>query len=199
MPVSPLPAEKPSQTIETPSGSKPVGKIEGRTATTAAEAIQTEFPEGILLGSKKFDHLSPPTRLPGELVDKVAQETLDKNQVSGELLSGLEAVASARLNPHFNRLLRSIAAEPRAEAPLLPEPEVYASGHVSIIFTLDRATIVGIEGEDLAQFRQTLERTNPEIASRLEGMPEDHLSFVTRQEEQTINQVVDSKLALMAT
>ena len=199
MAVSPVPAEIPSKPIQALSGPKPVGQTESRTASTAAEALTTEFPEGILLGSKKIDQLSPPTRLPGELVDAIAKETLDKNQVSGELSFGLEAVASARLNPRFNRLLRSFASEPRAEAPLLPEPEVCASGHVSIIFTQDRATIVGLEGEDPVQFQQNLERTHPEIALRLKAMPKDHLSFVIRKEEQTIIQAVDSKLALMAT
>lgn len=204
MPISSLSGQPIPEPIQTPSIPKSVSKAESR-MTSVSAAINAEASEGVLLGSKNIELLSSsllPRKASVEAVTSEARRVLLKNQVSEEVTGGLEAVASARLNPRFNRHLRATAESgsiAEGSLQLLPEPDVFAVGHNSIIFAQGKATIVGVEGNDQAQFLSTLERTNPDVAARLAAIPKENVFFVSRKEEQEINELVDNKLALMAT
>ena len=126
------------------------------------------MPAGVFLGSRKFDRLALiPTGLSPEKVFAIAKEVLEKNQISVPG-AGAEAVAAARLNPRFNRLLRAMAG-PGSATSLLPEPEVSLVGSARLIFTPGAVTIVGLEGEDPVEFlkrvRRSLRASPPSVSS----------------------------------
>ena len=164
---------------------QPAGKTMDQT-NAALTAMRAESSEGIFLGSRNVEPLSSPflASFPRKELFSIARGVLERNQVlKGAAEAGAEAVAAARLNHHFNRFVGG-AAEC-----LLPEKEVAHVGTVRLIFTLGAVTILGLkEGEDW--------RADPKIAFRVGAL---RPYVISQEEEQKIDDLVDSQLALLAT